>query len=48
MTLMIDKTLKKNIKFIVIHCSDTSDHDDAIDIHNLHLSFKDGTGSGHP
>ena len=43
---MIDKTLQKNnVKFIVVHCSDTSDHDDAADIHNLHLSFGwDGIG----
>ena len=43
---MIDRRLqKKNIKFIVIHCSDTNNQDDASDIHNLHLSFGwDGIG----
>ena len=43
-----DKMLSaKNIKTIVVHCSDTSDDDDikAIDIHKMHLGFGwDGIG----
>lgn len=36
---------KENIKYIVIHCSDTSDNDKALDIHKLHLKFGwDGIG----
>ena len=31
--------LKENVKYIVIHCSDTNEDDTAIDIHQLHLSF---------
>jgi len=31
--------LKQNVKYIVIHCSDTNEDDTAIDIHKLHLSF---------
>ena len=31
--------LKQNVKYIVIHCSDTNEDDTAIDIHQLHLSF---------
>ena len=31
--------LKQNVKYIVIHCSDTNEGDTAIDIHQLHLSF---------
>ena len=31
--------LKEQIKYIVIHCSDTSESDCAEDIHRLHLSF---------
>ena len=37
--------LEENVKFIVIHCSDTKETDTAIDIHKLHLSFGwDGIG----
>ena len=37
--------LKENVKFIVVHCSDTKETDTAIDIHKLHLSFGwDGIG----
>ena len=38
---MEDKNLllKKNIKFIVVHCSDTNDNLKALDIHKLHLNF---------
>lgn len=41
MTFMEDKNLllKKNIKFIVVHCSDTNDNLKALDIHKLHLNF---------
>ena len=30
-----------NIKFLVVHCSDTNDEEDlkALDIHNMHLKF---------
>lgn len=31
--------LKKNIKFIIVHCSDTSKKFKSIDIHKLHLDF---------
>ena len=31
--------LKENIKYIVIHCSDTDENDTAINIHQLHISF---------
>ena len=31
--------LKNQIKYIVIHCSDTDKNDTAEDIHKLHLSF---------
>ena len=31
--------LEKNIKFIVVHCSDTDDNLKALDIHKLHLNF---------
>lgn len=31
--------LKEQIKYIVVHCSDTSENDTAEDIHRLHLSF---------
>ena len=31
--------LKEQIKYIVVHCSDISGHDNAEDIHKLHLSF---------
>jgi N-acetylmuramoyl-L-alanine amidase len=37
----------KNIKYLVVHCSDTSDLDNlcALDIHNMHLNFGwDGIG----
>ena len=35
----------EDIKFIVIHCSDTNEQDDALSIHKLHLSFGwDGIG----
>ena len=30
---------KVNVKYIVVHCSDTNDTDTAIDIHKLHLNF---------
>jgi len=42
---MKDKNKKilneKNIKFLVVHCSDTNDSENlnALDIHNMHLSF---------
>ncbi len=39
--------LSKNIKFIVVHCSDTEDKKNlkAVDIHEMHLSFGwDGIG----
>lgn len=39
--------IKKNIKLLVVHCSDTEDNDNlkAIDIHKMHLSFGwDGIG----
>ena len=39
--------IQKNIKFLIIHCSDTSDDRDisAIDIHKMHLGFGwDGIG----
>ena len=38
--------LKKNdVKYIIIHCSDTGNNDTAIDIHKLHISFGwDGIG----
>ena len=41
MTFMEDNNLllKKNIKFIVVHCSDTNDNLKALDIHKLHLNF---------
>ena len=36
---------KVNVKYIVVHCSDTNDTDTAIDIHKLHLNFGwDGIG----
>ena len=45
---MIDNLLKKeNIKFLVVHCSDTSDQENltAKDIHKMHLMFGwDGVG----
>ena len=31
--------LKEQIKYIVIHCSDTNENDSAEDIHKLHVSF---------
>ena len=31
--------LEKNVKFIIVHCSDTKETDTATDIHKLHLSF---------
>ena len=37
----------KNIKFLIIHCSDTPDDKDltAVDIHKMHIGFKwDGIG----
>ena len=40
--------IEKNIKFLIIHCSDTSDDRDisAIDIHKMHLGFGwDGIGT---
>ena len=37
--------LREQIKYIVIHCSDTNENDSAEDIHKLHLSFGwDGIG----
>ena len=38
--------LKKNdVKYIIVHCSDTNNNDTAIDIHKLHISFGwDGIG----
>ena len=30
--------LEENVKFIIVHCSDT-ETDTAIDIHKLHLNF---------
>ena len=41
-----DKVLFQNkIKFLVVHCSDTSDDLTAIDIHKMHLNFGwDGIG----
>ena len=37
--------IKENIKYLVIHCSDTDENDSALDIHKLHLSFGwDGIG----
>ena len=36
---------KEDIKYIIVHCSDTSNNDTAIDIHKLHISFGwDGIG----
>ena len=36
---------KDDIKYIIVHCSDTSNNDRAIDIHKLHISFGwDGIG----
>ena len=36
---------QENIKYLVIHCSDTDENDSALDIHKLHLSFGwDGIG----
>ena len=36
---------KENIKYLVIHCSDTDENDSAFNIHKLHLSFGwDGIG----
>lgn len=35
----------EDVRFIVVHCSDTNEKDDAIAIHKLHLSFGwDGIG----
>ena len=31
--------IKEKIKYLVIHCSDTDNHDTAKDIHKLHISF---------
>ena len=45
MILMKDRSIntlnESNIKFLVVHCSDTNDREnlDALDIHNMHLSF---------
>ena len=37
--------VEENVKFIVVHCSNTKETDTAIDIHKLHLSFGwDGIG----
>lgn len=39
--------LKKNIKFLIVHCSDTGNDNNisALDIHRMHLSFGwDGIG----
>ena len=39
--------IKKKIKYLVVHCSDTSDNEDigAKEIHQLHISFGwDGIG----
>ena len=37
--------LKDNIKYIIVHCSDTEKNLTAIDIHNMHLGFGwDGIG----
>jgi len=38
--------IKKNdIRYIIVHCSDTNNNDTAIDIHKLHISFGwDGIG----
>ena len=36
---------KKDVKYIIVHCSDTSNNDTAVDIHKLHISFGwDGIG----
>ena len=36
---------KKNIKYLIVHCSDTKKNLTAIDIHTMHLSFGwDGIG----
>ena len=47
MTFMTENKLllREQIKYIVIHCSDTNENDSAEDIHKLHLSFGwDGIG----
>ena len=49
MTLIIESNMlsKKNIKILIVHCSDTPDDENlsAIDIHKMHLSFGwDGIG----
>lgn len=38
---MEDKKILTNddIKYLIVHCSDTNSNDTAIDIHKLHLSF---------
>ena len=37
--------IKENIKYLVIHCSDTDENDKALDIHKLQLKFGwDGVG----
>ena len=37
--------LKNDVEYIIVHCSDTSNNDKAIDIHKLHISFGwDGIG----
>lgn len=37
--------LNKKIKYLIVHCSDTSNNLSAIDIHKMHLSFGwDGIG----
>lgn len=42
---MIKLLDKKNIKFLVVHCSDTKDDWNTLDIHKLHLEFGwDGIG----
>ena len=36
---------KDDIKYIIVHCSDTNNNDKAIDIHKLHINFGwDGIG----
>ena len=36
---------KDDIKYIIVHCSDTNNKDKAIDIHKLHINFGwDGIG----
>ena len=43
--IMKNILLDQNIKFIVIHCSDTQEDFTAIDIHKMHLNFGwDGIG----